>query len=305
MKRDPNIIIVLVLVISIFEPTLGAFGDRIRPITPNPLYTRNATVHRLHLQSTTTSPKESEGSPEPGDDEIPGTPVDTIANSSHIRGDAAEGDSNGIYPDYDVEDEGKPYERIEVPDEELNETSNYSSPSTSDITVSDIYPLDPPQSISTKDTKENISGSDTYDRYHYAVPPRVNPYDRNKVVFLSPIRPQPGHHHESHPTVVKKIVRITDTPVYRDGGPRIRYIKKSLTGRTPSHRYPMSTFSHPHEFHHHPNHDAKFYGYIPGIPGKPWKDYPLYSSVPLTGFDCKLTKYPGFYADIDSGCQVS
>lgn len=30
-----------------------------------------------------------------------------------------------------------------------------------------------------------------------------------------------------------------------------------------------------------------------------------YSDIPKTGFDCRLTKYPGFYADIDTGCQVS
>ena len=45
--------------------------------------------------------------------------------------------------------------------------------------------------------------------------------------------------------------------------------------------------------------------YTPGVPGIGWRDYPMYASVPITGFDCRLTKYPGFYADIDSGCQVS
>lgn len=41
-----------------------------------------------------------------------------------------------------------------------------------------------------------------------------------------------------------------------------------------------------------------------GIPGTPWVDFPLYSSVPFTGFSCRLTQFPGFYADIDTGCQV-
>lgn len=298
---------------SLLSSASAAFGDRIRPITQNPLYFRNATVRPTvfddHLESTTEFPKDKSGSPEPADDETPGTPVDITIHGS-TEETPEQGESNGIYPEYDAVEEGKAYSTVEPEEEkQLNSTP-------SRIQVIDIYPLDPPQSISNKD---NISSSDTYDNYHYAVPPHVNPYDRNKVVFLSPLRPQPGsentHHHARHP-VVKKIVRVTDTPVYRDSGPRIRYIKKSIIGRHPIHKYPIShhhletktpsgrTITHPHEFHHHPNADARFYGYIPGIPGRPWKDYPLYSTIPRTGFDCKLTKYPGFYADIDAGCQV-
>ncbi|XP_076372557.1 uncharacterized protein LOC143257570 [Tachypleus tridentatus] len=40
---------------------------------------------------------------------------------------------------------------------------------------------------------------------------------------------------------------------------------------------------------------------IPGIPGK---DYPVFSQVPYTRFRCKDVPYPGFYADVESGCQV-
>ena len=315
MRRHLPVPVVALFVISVLPlPTNAAFGDRIRPITQNPLYFRNATIPSTifddHPDPTTELPLDDDsGSPEPGDDDIPGTPVDTIVNGSLAAEAILEnGNSNELYQDYGEEDEGKPYGPIELP-QKSNETSIKPG-------LVDIYPLDPPQSISNKD---NISSSDTYDNYHYAVPPYVSPYDKNKVVFLSALRPQPGseHHHSRHP-VVKKIVRVTDVPVYRDSGPRIRYIKKSMSvGRHAVHKYPMShhhleaktmsgrAITHPHEFHHHPDKDAKFYGYIPGIPGKPWKDYPLYYDIPRTGFDCKLTKYPGFYADIDAGCQVS
>ncbi|XP_013778216.1 uncharacterized protein LOC106462801 [Limulus polyphemus] len=40
---------------------------------------------------------------------------------------------------------------------------------------------------------------------------------------------------------------------------------------------------------------------IPGIPGE---DYPVFSQVPFTRFRCKDVPYPGFYADVESGCQV-
>lgn len=44
--------------------------------------------------------------------------------------------------------------------------------------------------------------------------------------------------------------------------------------------------------------------YIPGIPGRPWKDYPIYHSIPYTNFKCK-PHTPGYFADIEAGCQVS
>lgn len=40
---------------------------------------------------------------------------------------------------------------------------------------------------------------------------------------------------------------------------------------------------------------------VPGVPGI---DYPLYAEIPLTTFDCRTTEYPGFYADLEAGCQV-
>ncbi|GIX85964.1 uncharacterized protein CDAR_84541 [Caerostris darwini] len=40
---------------------------------------------------------------------------------------------------------------------------------------------------------------------------------------------------------------------------------------------------------------------IPGIPGV---DYPLYQTVPDTSFQCQNQRYPGFYGDVESQCQV-
>ncbi|GBN92380.1 hypothetical protein AVEN_203874-1, partial [Araneus ventricosus] len=41
-----------------------------------------------------------------------------------------------------------------------------------------------------------------------------------------------------------------------------------------------------------------------GAPGQPGTDYPNYYEIPLTNFDCKEYHAPGFYADVEAGCQV-
>jgi hypothetical protein len=41
-----------------------------------------------------------------------------------------------------------------------------------------------------------------------------------------------------------------------------------------------------------------------GIPGMAGVDYPIYSALPKTGFDCKKQEWPGYYADTDAKCQV-
>ncbi|GFS48608.1 chitin-binding type-2 domain-containing protein [Trichonephila inaurata madagascariensis] len=47
---------------------------------------------------------------------------------------------------------------------------------------------------------------------------------------------------------------------------------------------------------------APFVGSIRGIPGV---HYPDYSEIPVTSFTCSDKKYvPGFYADLETGCQV-
>ncbi|GFT41602.1 chitin-binding type-2 domain-containing protein [Trichonephila clavipes] len=40
------------------------------------------------------------------------------------------------------------------------------------------------------------------------------------------------------------------------------------------------------------------------VPGLPGEDYPTYNKIPLTNFNCKKFKQPGFYADLEAGCQV-
>lgn len=39
------------------------------------------------------------------------------------------------------------------------------------------------------------------------------------------------------------------------------------------------------------------------IPGKPESDYPTFTTIPQTAFDCK-GQTPGYYADIEARCQV-
>lgn len=319
------------------SPVQSAFGDRIRPITPNPLYTRapNTSVAKPpytlvppkpRLTTTTTTPlpptEESPGSPEPDllDDLVSETPVDEILSDNSDQNSLDnQNEDRGIYGDDENSmlemhsSSSSPNPLIDDDTTEFYNTTDLSDISLdSDISSSPVYPLDPPNTLSN----HNLSSSDTYSRFQYAVPP----LGEDQVVFISSL--QPKHPLSIYPPV-KKVIKVIEgdsLPTYRDGGPRIRYIKKPTyvkTRKLPPHpRYP--THMHPakitplgelikihsHEYHHHPSRDVSYYGYIPGIPGKPWKDYPIFSSVPPTGFSCKLTKYPGFYADIDAGCQV-
>lgn len=38
--------------------------------------------------------------------------------------------------------------------------------------------------------------------------------------------------------------------------------------------------------------------------GKPFIDYPAYSSIPKTNFECKKQRYKGFFGDPESECQA-
>jgi hypothetical protein len=40
------------------------------------------------------------------------------------------------------------------------------------------------------------------------------------------------------------------------------------------------------------------------VPGRAGSDYPVYAKVPFTNFECRNVEYPGFYADMEAGCQV-
>ena len=39
------------------------------------------------------------------------------------------------------------------------------------------------------------------------------------------------------------------------------------------------------------------------IPGEAGTDYPVYSDVPDTGFDCSQQEFPGIYTDTQADCQ--
>ena len=40
------------------------------------------------------------------------------------------------------------------------------------------------------------------------------------------------------------------------------------------------------------------------IPGDPGVDYPVFSQVPDTDFNCRQQDYPGIYTDTEAQCQV-
>lgn len=40
------------------------------------------------------------------------------------------------------------------------------------------------------------------------------------------------------------------------------------------------------------------------IPGEPEIDYPIFSEIPETAFDCNQQEFPGYYADVEARCQV-
>lgn len=50
--------------------------------------------------------------------------------------------------------------------------------------------------------------------------------------------------------------------------------------------------------------DDDYDGDFSAIPGVPGVDYPIYSQVPQTNFDCAQQALPGYYSDIEAQCQV-
>ena len=56
----------------------------------------------------------------------------------------------------------------------------------------------------------------------------------------------------------------------------------------------------PHEYY------PEDYGDFSAIPGSPGVDYPTFAFLPKTGFEClEHTSTPGFYADVETKCQVN
>jgi len=44
---------------------------------------------------------------------------------------------------------------------------------------------------------------------------------------------------------------------------------------------------------------------LTGVMGRPGVDFPVLPSIPKTGFSCRQVKSSGYYADLDTNCQVS
>ncbi|KAH9425830.1 hypothetical protein DERP_005049 [Dermatophagoides pteronyssinus] len=63
------------------------------------------------------------------------------------------------------------------------------------------------------------------------------------------------------------------------------------------HTFPMA-LNHQQPITHHYYDPSSYLG----IPGKPWKDYPMYSQVPKTTFHCNGAY--GYFADLETGCQL-
>lgn len=306
--------------VQYFATVDAAFGDRIRPISPNPKYFRklNATV-----TSSTPSPvpgaitissdiSSNAGSPEPGDDEVAATPIDNVLSNDASY--EAEGNQqiDATETTAHLQDKSIMTTPMTIdsfssvtqsPEDDLTTVDEY----TTDQSVIDdnSFQINSPQSINP--SNDNISSSDTYSRFHYLPPGPINSgtFDHssgyptgNKIIVVRKI-PRPVSYIDGK----KKIIKIIDQPVYRDSSPRYRFIKKRIIHPHSSNLLPLNkrhVFSHKH-FTHHRTIQAGF----KGIPGTPWIDYPAYSVAPVTTFSCKLTKYPGFYADVDTGCQVT
>ncbi|KAK9880266.1 hypothetical protein WA026_010140 [Henosepilachna vigintioctopunctata] len=66
-------------------------------------------------------------------------------------------------------------------------------------------------------------------------------------------------------------------------------------GGIDSRRYPDVTSLTPEVY------DEGDYSAIPGLPGV---DYPIYADIPSTSFQCEQQSYPGYYADVETQCQV-
>lgn len=41
-----------------------------------------------------------------------------------------------------------------------------------------------------------------------------------------------------------------------------------------------------------------------GVMGRPGVDFPTFSTIPVTSFSCRGVKKSGYYADLDTDCQV-
>jgi hypothetical protein len=141
----------------------------------------------------------------------------------------------------------------------------------------------------------------------HELPPLKPALPMDEPVIFADSLPDFGPHPPKQTLYTPKHVPIHyehDLPVYRDDP------KEHLKGLVPVHREstehlplikPINSLP---LYNHVAQQDSGHFGYIEGIPGIPWKDYPIFHSIPYTNFKCGYTKYPGYYADVEAGCQV-
>ncbi|KPM04522.1 hypothetical protein QR98_0029710 [Sarcoptes scabiei] len=146
-------------------------------------------------------------------------------------------------------------------------------------------------------------------------------------------RPEPVSHHLSigpHKQQPDHIHLLNEEKkIYTDGGyesktktlvpidteviPTKEIIKPLALDLNDHHSTIIDGHHFPHHRHHRQHHpliiedqhshlSLEKIDYIPGIPGKPWKDYPIYSEIPKTSFKCNGSY--GYFADVEAGCQV-
>ncbi|RWS14556.1 hypothetical protein B4U79_15450, partial [Dinothrombium tinctorium] len=150
----------------------------------------------------------------------------------------------------------------------------------------------------------------------------LNPHETNGIVFLSRydklikapyVEDRYTNGFSDHNSVLSRpppspppsSQRYDPPPQYREKTPRYYDYSQTVQSKPLIVTYPKSEIHlRPIRTQHHPQNDYWHYDFIPGIPGRPWKDYPLLINIPYTSFSCNFVKYPGYYADVETGCQV-
>ena len=120
---------------------------------------------------------------------------------------------------------------------------------------------------------------------------QVKPDTTDEIAFLSrPLSIAPPSHNPYARTPIKHSGLTGYSTNFNE------HLEPSL-GSYVSKRVEPLVFGREHNSYPYTDH-------IPGIPGKPWKDYPVFASIPNTHFKCRPHN-PGYFADVEAGCQVS
>ena len=155
----------------------------------------------------------------------------------------------------------------------------FSSPFDNDGYKPDLKPIDfDTNFFGSDDQKPSVGyGDDQYENPKPYVPPQYDnyePYEPPKPVIPKPYKPVTPKPYKPRPTYPKEIVLLQPSTALKSSAYADKY---------PSDYRPSS------------------------VPGTPGKDYPNFTSVPETSFDClKYTNldFSYMYGDIEAGCQV-